>query len=493
MKSWKSLRIIVLTMLAMSLLSSTASASTPYDSYTINSQGNDIRSIAGFVYEESITGLDLESGAFERPESLHITSEGDIYIADAGHNRIVQLDNKHQYVRTIGDKEGPGKLGEPKGVYVKEDGTIYVADTANGRIVIFNKEGQFEKEFLKPVSPLIGSTFSYSPSKIILDKRDYMYVVSDGNTQGLIQLDPNGQFKGFYGANHVGFSWSRVFLRLLATESQQAKQVTLRPAEFSNLDIDEEGFMYTTTIGEAANQLKRLSPVGVDTLNIGIERQYGDFYSSGPFSMASFIGISVDKSGIITALDLQTSKVFQYDKLGNFLFAFGGVGEQRGLFTTPADLAQNSNGDIYVVDRGRNSIEVFRKTPFAQLVQQASTLHVEGRYEEAESMWQEVIRQNSNFEMAYQAIGKALYKAERYKEAMEYFELASARHDYSLAFKEYRKEFIKANFTIIAILIVILFIALRIFIPRLLRLISRKVKEKSQLSVTLHGKEGESI
>lgn len=493
MKSWKSARIIVLMTVIMSMFASTAYASTPYESYTINSQGSDIRSIAGFVYEESITGLDLPSGTLNRPESLHIMSDDSIYIADSGNNRIVHLDSNHQFIRTIGDSEGPGKLGEPKGVYVKEDGTIYVADTANGRIVIFNKDGKFEKEFLKPVSPLIGSTFSYSPSKIILDKRDYMYVVSDGNTQGLIQLDPNGDFKGFYGANHVGFSWSRLFVRLIASDSQKAKIATIRPAEFSNLDIDSEGFMYTTTIGEEYNQLKRLSPVGVDTLNIGIQREYGDFYSAGPFAMPSFIGISVDANGIITALDLQTSKVFQYDKLGNFLFAFGGVGEQRGLFTTPSDLAQNSHGDIYVVDRGRNSIEVFRKTPFAELVQKASTLHVDGQYDEAQEMWQEVIRQNSNYEMAYQAIGKALYKAERYKEAMEYFELASARYDYSLAFKEYRKEFVKENFAVIAILIIVLAIALRIFVPKLFRLISRKINEKSQQKVISQVKEGETI
>lgn len=493
MKSWKSARIIVLMTLIMSMFASTANASTPYESYTINSQGSDIRSIAGFVYEESINGLELPSGALNRPESLHIMLDGSIYIADSGNNRILHLDSNHQYIRTIGDAEGPGKLGEPKGVYVKEDGTIYVADTANGRIVIFNKDGKFEKEFLKPVSPLIGATFSYSPSKIILDKRDYMYVVSDGNTQGLIQLDPNGEFKGFYGANHVGFSWSRLFVRLIASESQQAKIATIRPAEFSNLDIDQEGFMYTTTIGEQFNQLKRLSPVGVDTLNIGIQREYGDFYSAGPFAMPSFIGISVDSNGIITALDLQTSKVFQYDKLGNFLFAFGGVGEQRGLFTTPSDLAQNNHGDIYVVDRGRNSIEVFRKTPFAELVQEASTLHVDGRYDEAQAMWQEVIRQNSNYEMAYQAIGKALYKAERYKEAMDYFELASARHDYSLAFKEYRKEFVKENFGVIAILVIVLAIALRIFVPKLLRLLARKIKEKSQQKIISQVKEGETI
>jgi len=493
MKTLKKVRIIVLMTFMMSLLASTAYAATPYESYTINSQGNDIRSVAGFVYDSSITGLDLESGAFVRPESLFITSDGMIYIADAGNNRIVQLDKQHQFVRIIGDADGKGKLSEPKGVYVKEDGTIYVADTKNGRIVLFNADGTFQQEFLKPESPLIGSTFSYSPSKIILDKRDYMYIVSDGNTQGLIQLDPTGQFKGFYGANHVGFSWSRLFIRLIATESQQQKIATVRPAEFSNLDMDKEGFMYTTTIGEDFNQIKRLSPVGVDTLNLGFQRQYGDFYSAGPFSMPSFIGVSVDQNGIITALDLQASKVFQYDKLGNFLFAFGGVGEQRGMFTTPSDLAQSADGNVYVVDRGRNSIEVFRKTPFATLVQEASTLYVDGRYDEAQEMWQEVIRQNSNYEMAYQAIGKALYKEENYKEAMEYFKLASARGDYSMAFKEYRKEFVKENFAVIAIGIIILFILLRIFIPKLARLLSRKVKEKSQVKTSALVKEGETV
>lgn len=493
MKTLKKVRIVVLMTFMMSLLASTAYAATPYESYTINSQGNDIRSIAGFVYDGSITGLDIESGAFVRPESLFITKDGMIYVADAGNNRIVQLDKNHQFVRIIGDADGPGKLGEPKGVYVKEDGTIYVADTKNGRIVLFNPDGTFDKEFIRPESPLIGSTFSYSPSKIILDKRDYMYVVSDGNTQGLIQLDPNGQFKGFYGANHVGFSWSRLFIRLIATDSQQQKIAAVRPAEFSNLDIDKEGFMYTTTIGEAFNQIKRLSPVGVDTLNIGAQRQYGDFHSAGPFAMPSFIGVSVDEDGIITALDLQSSKVFQYDKLGNFLFAFGGVGEQRGLFTTPADLAQTADGDIYVVDRGRNSIEVFRKTPFAALVQEASTLYVDGRYEDAQEMWQEVIRLNSNYEMAYQAIGKALYKEEKYKEAMEYFKLASARGDYSMAFKEYRKELVKENFAIIAISAIVLFILLRIYVPKLLRWLSRKVKQKSQVKTNALVKEGETV
>lgn len=483
-------RMILAVALTLSLLApASLSASAPYDSYTYNSGGEDVRSIAGYMYHSSIDGIDLPSGALNRPESMFIADNGDIYIADSGNSRIIRLDERHRFIGTYGDSEGEGALNEPKGVYVKADGTVYVADTKNSRIAVFGEDGGFVRDYPRPQSPLIGATFSYSPSKIMLDKRDYMFVVSDGNTQGLLQIDPNGEFKGFYGANHVGFSWSRLFVKLIATDEQRRKLAAIVPAEFSDLDIDDEGFMYTTTIGEEANQLKRLSPVGVDTLNFGVQRQYGDYYSVGPFTMASFIGVSASEDGIVTALDLQTSKVFQYDKLGGFLFSFGGVGEQNGLFATPSDLSQNKNGDIYVVDRGRNRIDVFRTTPFADLVHRASVLYVDGRYGEAEALWQEVLKQNANYEMAYLAIGKSMYKAERYKEAMEYFQLARARHDYSVAFKEYRKEFVRDNFTGLAIGAALLFVGLRWGLPAAIR----TFKSRRAAALTRVAKEGETI
>jgi tetratricopeptide (TPR) repeat protein len=231
---------------------------------------------------------------------------------------------------------------------------------------------------------------------------------------------------------------------------------------------DAEGFIYTTTLGTETNQLKRLSPVGVDTLNIG-ERRYGGRFDAGPFEVPSFLDLAVDKDGVITALDLQSSKVYQYDKLGNFLFVFGGLGDQNGLFVTPSSLAQAADGTVYIVDKGRNRIDLFRTTPFADLVHDASRLFVDGRYKEAEGMWNEVLHLNSNFELAYLAIGKSLYKAENYKEAMHYFELARSRTDYSNAFKEYRKEYIREHFAWICLVIIAIIIALRYVIPFLWR------------------------
>lgn len=438
--------ILATLILPTLLLPSQAFADAPYAGYTWNKIDEDVRSINGYLYDSSIDPTGTDVGVFKNPESLFIGEDDTLYLVDTGNSRIVHMDKDGKTLGVIGDADGSGKLQEPKGVYVKADGTVYVADTKNQRIAIFNKEGKFINEFLKPDSPLLGANFSYSPSKLIVDKRDYMYVVSDGNTQGLLQIDSGGKFKGFYGANHVGFSWTRLLIKLVASEEQQNQMATVRPSEFSNVDLDEEGFIYSTTLGEEYNQIKRLSPVGVDTLNIG-QRWYGDYSTTGPFSMASFVGISIDKNGFITTLDLQTSKIFQYDKLGNLLFSFGGLGDQNGLFLTPSAVEQTSDGTIYVVDKGRGRIDRFKTTPFADLVHEASLLHVDGKYGEAKKLWQEVLRLNANYNMAYLAIGKALYKAEEYKEAMDYFKLAHSKIDYSSAFREYRKVYIREHFT----------------------------------------------
>lgn len=463
--------------LAAALVPQPASAAAPYPGYTWNTLGDDVHSINGYLYLDSLDGIGQLDKPMKNPESLFIGADDTLYLADTGNSRVLHLDKTGKLLAVIGDTDGPGKLNEPKGVFVKSDGTIYVADTKNQRIALFDRNGGFRKEFKTPDSPLLGAGFSYSPSKLVVDKRDYMYVVSDGNTQGLMQIDPNGDFKGFYGANHVGFSWTRLLVKLVATKEQQSQLTTVRPAEFAGVDQDAEGFLYTTTLGERFNQIKRLSPVGVDTLNFG-QRPYGDLYSEGPFGMASFLSVSVSADGFISALDLQTGKVFQYDKLGNLLFVFGGVGEQNGLFVTPSSVEQTSDGVIYVVDKGRGRIDRFRATPFAKLVHEASKLYVDGRYEEAEAQWHEVLKQNANYDMAYLALGKSSYKAENYGEAMKYFKLARAKGDYSAAFREYRKVYVREHFTWFFMGALVLIALLWWGVPRLNRAVGRLLAGK---------------
>src|SRR5690606_21635267 len=129
------------------------------------------------------------------------------------------------------------------------------------------------------------------------------------------------------------FSLSRLFVKWIATEEQRDQLSSVRPPEFSNLYQDEEGFIYSTTLGVIFNQIKRLSAVGVDTLNGDTDYRFGDYYmpiSNGMELLDAFVDISVSQRGLITGLDQTTGRLFQYDKLGNLLFIFGGVGKQDG-------------------------------------------------------------------------------------------------------------------------------------------------------------------
>jgi DNA-binding beta-propeller fold protein YncE len=482
----------IILLLVLLVPGTVVSADSPYTGYIYDNMGNSPVSINGYLYRDSIDGYDMPIGPLKGPEDLFVASDDTIYLVDGGNNRVIRMDGEKRVLGVFGDKEGKGKLNAPKGVFVNRDGVVYVADTQNRRIAVFAPSGAFVKEFGAPSSPLLGKNFTYSPSKLIVDKRDYMFVVSDGANQGMLQMKPDGSFAGFFGANHVPFSWTRVIVKLIATKEQKDQMMNAKPPEFSNLYQDSEGFIYTSTLGIRQNQLKRLSAVGVDTLNNAALNRYGDLYMpSKNFQeqFEAFVDLSVNADGLITGLDQTTGKLFQYDKLGNLLFIFGGIGNQDGLFKTPTSVAETSEGTVYVADRTRNRVDRFSTTPFGDKVHEASRLYVEGQYDDAMKPWQDVLKINSNYDMAYNAIGKALYKQRKYFEAMKYFNTARDRASYSDAYLQYRKEYVRNHFGPFAA-IVLTVIVLLLFGPRWVRSLFAKRKTSRKTALEKGGVSG---
>ncbi len=457
--------------LALFLAPASAFADSPYPGYIYNADQQTPASLNGYVYADSFDGFGMPSGPLDSPEDLFIGDDDTLYIVDSGNARVIHMDRHQNVLFVIGDEEGSGQLNAPKGVYVTKTGDIYVADTGNRRVAKFNAQGQFVQEFLKPDSPLLGDQFYFAPSKLAVDKRGYLFVVSEGASQGLLQISPEGRFAGFFGANHVDWSFSRVIVKLIASKEQRQQMASEKPPEFSNVFEDAEGFYYTTTVGIHTNQVKRLSTVGVDILNgdggggSKEKNTYGDYqlptYNYSP-AFESFVDVTASRDGLITALDSVTGKAFQYNAIKNMLFIFGGIGEQDGLFKAPSSIAELSDGTIYIADKGRNRIDRFVTTPFGQLVHKASILHADGKYAEAQPIWREVQRMNANYLLAYGGIGQALLKSEDYAEAMSYFRLAKDKYGYSAALAEYRKEYMRAHFGEIAGGLVGLLIVIRL-------------------------------
>ena len=88
-----------------------------------------------------------------------------LYILDAGNHRVVVLDARGHFVRTIGKQGGgPGELMAPTALAVLADGTIAVADLARSAISLFAADGTFQRNL--PFADTLGQAPPEGPGGI---------------------------------------------------------------------------------------------------------------------------------------------------------------------------------------------------------------------------------------------------------------------------------------------------------------------------------------
>jgi DNA-binding beta-propeller fold protein YncE len=90
---------------------------------------------------------------FRSPDDLVFNSAGDMYVADAGNGRIVQLKKDGSFIRAWGRKggkeqpHGPGEFAAAHGIAIDREGRVFVADRGNKRIQVFAPDGKFLAEW----------------------------------------------------------------------------------------------------------------------------------------------------------------------------------------------------------------------------------------------------------------------------------------------------------------------------------------------------------
>lgn len=404
-------------------------------------------------------------GAFNKPQDLFIDDKDRIYIADSGNNRIIVMDHFGAVRLIIGNDEGQtpenGKLNDPRGVFVDPDGDIYAADTGNRRIAKYNKDGRFIKSYGQPSSPLLGANYSYQPVRVVVDSRKYFYVVSQGNLKGLMMLDSDGEFRGFFGANKVQATFIDAIIHMVYSKEQRKGAIVNLPYSFNNVTLSPEGFIYATTTGQSSKQVRKMNAVGGDIMP-NPDFNYTDWTFSWDGRKQNFNDVAVDDKGNMTIIDQAFGRIYQYDESGRMLFAFGSNGSGKGLFGSPSSIEVDSAGRLYVLDQLRNQIQIFQPTPFTKLVHKANVFYNQGKYEESFPPWQEVLKLDNYYELALEAMGQTRLRQERYEEAMDYFKQAYDKAGYSDAFYEYRRLLVRNNFEALATPILIGIVALYI-------------------------------
>ena len=484
-------RLWVLPVAAM-VLTVPVSAKTSYQTYTYSYQG-DVQispNVYTPLYELSDFGLELP---LDKPQDMVVDKErGRIAIADTGNSRIVVLNTDFQCLQILTDytdaQGNPVSFKEPQGVFVRDDGMLYVADTGNANIVSFDTSYRQAAFYPALSASILPDNFIYSPKALAVDHTGRMYVISRNTNMGVIALDKEGGFQGFIGAQRVSVNPAEMLMRMFMSEEQIERSAQFVPMEYSNITIDEKGFLYVTSAqidryslweatwsrsGESTYApLKKINTSGTDVLRRnGFFPPVGDIHfdayeSSDPdetLDPSQFSEVTLLDNGMYAVVDSGGNKVFAYDSYGNLLYAFGGTGESLGLYSQLA-LVEPLDNRLLALDTLDGSITVLERTEYGELLNTVVGYQENREFDKAEALWQEVLDRNNNFDLAYLGIGKVYLENGDYEAAMDYFKLIHNQSYYSKAYKLLRAEqmqsagfFVLAGAVVAVVLLVLFF------------------------------------
>ena len=441
----------------LTLIPSRASAEAAYPSYTYNGNGQPVPTAVPYEATIVLNTDSLGIGPLDGPTDLYVTDEGEIFVLDAGNDRVVVLRKDFQADRVIipTDDEGePLDFKSPSGISVCADGTILLCDRKGKAVYILDEEGKQLRKVEKPDSSILPKNFQFQPVKAEMDSGGILYVVSSGSYSGALQFDVDGSFMGFYGSEEVDLTLKvlldHFWKNFLSDEAAEGVSRTV-PVEFISFCIDKKDFIFTIRKGNEVNsgQVRKLNAKGDNVLDD--TKVFGDRTDS-----ALLADLVVDDEGFITIIDSGTGRVMQYDPDGELLYAFAGKGSQAGTFSTPA--AVESIGDsLLVLDKDRGLITLFTPTEFAKNVRLGTLLYRDGRYKEAMEPWQAVLTRDNNYALANIGMGKIYEGLGDYPAAMDYYEKGDVKNFYSDAFEKNRADLLRENFALVmlAVLIVI--------------------------------------
>ena len=143
------------------------------------------------------------------------------------------------------------------------------------------------------------------------------------------------------------------------------------------IHVDDEGNIWVTDFagnGEKGHQVHKFSPEGELLMSLGIAGQPGN--GPGQLNQPNDVIVGPDGSifvadghsgqGMTTDAQIeegrangQTGRILKYTPEGELITQWGRIGYEHGEFRTPHALEFDSQGRLWVADRGNHRIEIF--------------------------------------------------------------------------------------------------------------------------------------
>jgi serine/threonine protein kinase/class 3 adenylate cyclase/sugar lactone lactonase YvrE len=262
----------------------------------------------------------LRPSGFRSPGAVAVDRKGNVYVADTGRGRVVELSHAgHPFAQL-----GPKLVGAPQSLATDRQGDLYVLDATHDRVRRFSPTGKLLATW---GSVGTGAGGFVAPQGIAVDNAGYVYVTDEGT--GTIQkFAPQGTFISIW--------------------TVAAPNVT---NGIGSIGVDRRGDVYVAVSTEST--ILKLSSVGRTI------KQWGGI-GTGPGQFTGLMSLAVSAGGDVFVADNGNQRVQEFSADGSLLAA----PTRRSLhanLVSPGGIAVDSRLNVFVTDSSAN--RVYRLNP----------------------------------------------------------------------------------------------------------------------------------
>lgn len=271
-------------------------------------------------------------GELHQPIGIAVASDGTVWVADTGNDRIEAFDANGGFLRAFGSRgAGPGEFRRPMDIDVDAQGRLYVAEHGGDRVQVFSARGELLRSVTGEDAP--GGGFD-AAAGVVVSPSGEVYVAD------------------FYNHRVLAFRVDGSFRAVIGTPGRVLPGRLHYPTDLEWSDVHlVVADAYNNRIQVFTGDGHRVAGWG-GLLGSGLA---GD--GLGSFRVAT--GVAVDARGRIYVADFKNHRIQVFTSDGELVAVFGGQGSGPGEFERPTDLDIGPDGQVYVVDFGNDRVQVF--------------------------------------------------------------------------------------------------------------------------------------